>query len=603
MLRASRPTPTLGVPHEREVSDELREGEVDVKRALRRSVRLTVVAALAASFLAPAVLHAQLVRGVVREADTGTPLGGVVVAIHPAPGRGNPATTLVATLSNAQGEYALTPNDTGFFVVSAKRIGVRQFRSEPIALARGGTLRLDITVEGLRFSLPVVAVSGATPCRDDRRDRERIAALWEEARAALTASELSLRDRLLRTSMTRYERVLDARSLSVRSETRNTVRGVAERAFVSWPAESLATHGFARVLPNGMIEYFAPDELVLLSDIFVRDHCFGIAPQQAADEVGITFEPVRGQRKADVEGTLWMDGRTFELKRLEYRYTNFPMPVRDRRIGGEVHFARLASGAWHVSRWHMRVPRVEMQADVTPVAGNRRVVNEIPIITAFTEVGGRAVPDSATPAPSQTVLVGRMVDSAGVALGGGKVSLAGLPFEADVRADGSFRLVQLPAGRHTLLGLHPGYDRLGLFAAEQQLTITEGEESVTLLQAVGTAQILRQLCGYDTVADTVAAVRLVLPRPTADTTVRRQLHLSWANPRILGDNTRAPIVRTTTLALDLNVDTAGGVTACGLPPDRIVSVEERFASGAPPRRYEFRTPAGGAFQVLELRAP
>lgn len=562
------------------------------------------VAVVALALAVPPPLQAQLVRGVVREADTGTPLAGVVVAIHPAPGRGNEASTLVATLSNAQGEYALTPNDTGLFVVSAKRIGVRQFRSPPIALSRGATHRLDITVEGLRFALPVVAVSGATPCRDDRRDRDRIAALWEEARAALTASELSLRDRLFRASLTRYERVLDARSLNIRSETRSTIRGTTERAFVSWPAESLAMHGFARVLPGGMIEYFAPDERILLSNLFVRDHCFGVAERSAAREVGITFEPIRGQRRADVEGTLWMDARTFELKRLEFRYTNFPMPVRDRRTGGEVHFDRLETGAWHVSRWFMRIPRVEMQAEVTPVAGNRRVVNETPVIVAFSEVGGIAVPEGATPASSESVLAGRMVDSAGAPLGGGRVSLAGYDLEAPVRADGSFRLGKLPSGRHTLLGLHPDYDRLGLFAAEQQLTITEGDESVTLLQAQGTAQILRQLCGYDTVPDTVSAVRIVAPAlPPTAAAVRRQLHLSWGNARVLANSATSPIVRTTTMAVDLSVDTAGGVTACELPPGRVIAVEERFPDGAAPRRYEFRSPGAGTFLVVELRAP
>jgi len=581
------------------VTDQLRGTRV-IAPSARRCV---AGACVALAFMIPTAVRAQLVRGVVREAGTGAPLPGVVVAIHPAPGEGDPTTTLAATLSNAQGEYALTPNDSGRFIVSAKRIGVRQFRSEPILLARGATHRLDITVEGLRYSLPVVAVSGATPCRDERHDRNRIGALWEEARAALTASELSQRDRLVRTRMTRYERIPDARSLGVRRETRNTVRGVTERAFVSWPAESLSAHGFARLLPDGMIEYFAPDERVLLSDYFVRDHCFGVAPEGASGEVGITFEPVRGQRKTDVEGTLWMDGRTFELKRLEFRYTNFPLPVQDRRAGGEVEFARLASGAWHVARWFMRVPRVEMQTDVSPLAGNRRMVNETPIITDFSEVGGQAVPEGATSAPPQTVLRGRVVDSAGTALGGGKVALAGLPFEADVRIDGAFRLA-LPAGRHTLIATHPDYDRLGLFAAEQELTITEGEESVTLLQALGTVQILRQLCGYDAVADTVAAVRLTLPPlAPADSGVRRQVHLSWETPRILGDPSRPAVVRTTTAGIDRNVDTAGGVSVCELPPDRTITVEERFANGAPPRRHQFRSPAHGTFRWVGLQGP
>ncbi|MFP5355382.1 MAG: carboxypeptidase regulatory-like domain-containing protein, partial [Gemmatimonadota bacterium] len=225
------------------------------------SKRLLAIVLLLAVHV-PQGAQAQLVRGTVREAGTGAPLAGVVVSIQrPEPGRpeqGRPVPSLVATLTNAGGEYAISPNDTGRFTLTAKRIGARQFQSPTFTLARGQTHALDITLDPVRFDLPTVTVSGVTPCRARAEDRGRIAALWEEARTAISASELSLRDRLFRATMTRYQRELEPRRLVTRSETQDVRRGVTEHAFVSVPAESLAAHGYARVLPDQVVEYFAP---------------------------------------------------------------------------------------------------------------------------------------------------------------------------------------------------------------------------------------------------------------------------------------------------------------------------------------------------------
>lgn len=251
---------------------------------------------------------------------------------------------LVATLTDAGGVYALTPNDTGRFVVTAKRIGVRRFQSPAIALARGQTHRLDITLEGVRFDLPVVTVSGATPC-NTRWGTARASPRCGRRRAPRSPpASCSLRERLFRARITRYHRILEPRSLTVRHESRDVRQGVTEHAFESFAAESLAVHGYARMLPDGEIEYFAPDERVLLSGTFVRD-CFALARDEGNGETGITFVPVRTRRVTDIEGTIWLDARSYELRRVTFRYTNFPMPLRDPRVGGEVQFTRLARGA------------------------------------------------------------------------------------------------------------------------------------------------------------------------------------------------------------------------------------------------------------------
>lgn len=539
--------------------------------------------------------QAQVVRGTVRDAASGAPLAGVVVTLQrPAP-PGRDAVRLAATLSDPQGAYALAAGDSGRVVVTAKRIGVRQFESAAFMLQAGETHRLDIALEGVRFELPVVTVSAVSSCGTRAGDRGRIASLWAEASAALTASELSTRDRLFRATVRRYRRVLEPRALAVRSESREAVRTGSERAFVSIAAESLAAVDYARVLPDGTIEHFAPDERVLLSDSFVRDHCFGLA-RPTATEVGITFTPVRQRRASDIEGTIWLDARTFELRRVAFRYTNFPLPVTDPRTGGEVHFQRLESGAWYVSRWFMRTPRAELRRAVgslrAPQAGGERVV-----VAGFNEVGGSVQPDGRPATVRLATLTGRVVDSTRRRpLAAARVSLEGMSLADTSGSDGSFRLDSIPRGTYTLLVEHSGYDRLGLVAAEQLLEIAEGGASVTLVEALGTDQILRQLCGYDQVPDTLAALRLVLPPggspnpPDAST-----LLLSWKVPTV---NNRS-MLRLEDREAELPIDAYRGATACRLPRETRVRVEERGRDGFV-RWWDVVTPASG-LSVVELR--
>lgn len=554
-------------------------------------------------------VHAQVVRGTVRDEGSGAPLAGVVVSLVRADAspeaRLASSARATAALTNTLGEYALSPGDSGHFVVVAKRIGVRQFVSAAFALARGETRRLDVRLEEVRFALPIVTVSAATPCGTREPDRARIASLWAEASAALTASELTIRDQLFRVTLRRYRRVLDPRSLAVRSEARDSRQGVTDHAFESIPAESLATVGYARLLDDGTIEHFAPDAKVLLSDAFVRDHCFGLA-RPTGTSVGLTFTPVRRRRLSDIEGTIWLDGRTFELQRVSFRYTNFPLPVEDSRAGGEVHFAHSASGSWYVSSWFMRVPQVEVERLGSDL--NRTVITKAPrhVVTSFTEAGGRTEVENARVAAAAALasLRGRVIDSSGAAgLARARVSLVGVPIAATSAADGSFTLDSIPRGSYTLVVEHPQYARLGITAGEQTLDIEAGSSSITLVRALGTAQVLRQLCGYDEVPDTLAAVRLILPpRPGRAERVasaeRTAIHLSWGRLRALGSGE----YRTVRLGTDLPVDSTGGATACELPRETRVEVEETNPDGSKGRVWVFLTPVRG-FEVVDLRAP
>ena len=262
--------------------------------------------ACASLIAAPVIASAQVVRGTVRDAASGAALPGALVTLHRAAPPVGDGTRLATTLSDASGAYALAAGDAGTFVVTAKRIGVRQFESGVLVLGTGQARQLDIALEPVRFDLPVVTVTAATMCDVRSADRARLASLWEEARTALAASEVSVRERRFRATITRYHRTLEPRSLRVRRETSDVRRGVTERAFSSIAAESLAQGGYARLLPDGVLDYYAPDDRVLLSDRFVRDHCLSLARSRRDGEVGLRSEERRvGKECASMCRSRW----------------------------------------------------------------------------------------------------------------------------------------------------------------------------------------------------------------------------------------------------------------------------------------------------------
>jgi hypothetical protein len=352
---------------------------------------------LALFIATPLVSGGQTVRGIVRE-QAGTPLVGVLMTLSL---DDKPESTVVSTLTNDLGAYSLRAPQPGRYRLGAKRIGVRRFESEAIDLSAAQGIERNVALEALAYRLPAVTVRSDPLCVRRADQAERVASLWDEARTALTATQLSLRDRLVRARIVHYIRDLDARTLRLVAERmRRQSIGVVERPFVSLPGEVLSRVGYWRILPNDSIVYYAPDADVLLSSTFARDHCFGTAEGRGdrAGLTGMSFEPESERDVPDVRGIIWLDARTFELRLVEFRYSRLPSATGNRNIGGEVHFARLPSGAWIVERWFIRMPRYgDPTTRSTGVPGVAPVVEYR--LAGLVEEGGTVTVDSVQARP------------------------------------------------------------------------------------------------------------------------------------------------------------------------------------------------------------
>ena len=429
--------------------------------------------------LSASPLTAQVIRGRVTEMASAAPVVGALVSLLGETGEA----ALASVLTTRAGEYAVRAPVPGRYRLSVKRIGVRRFVSETFDLAVGETRALDVPIDAVALSLPLVTVSGL--CATRPRELARIASLWDEARTALQATEISLRDSLVQTLITRHVGELDPTSLRVHFDWLSEARVLKEQPFTSMSGDSLSAVGYWRQLPDDSVEFLAPDASALASNAFIHDHCFGLvgAPRNRPDLVGLSFVPAPERQMADISGTIWLDARRFELRFIEFRYTQLPPTLSTtNRVGGEVHFSRLESGAWIVDRWFIRMPQIIVVADA--VVSRRQLREE----------GGSVITSGVIPAVPRAAVTGIVRDSTGRPLADALVRAVGTHRQAVTGADGAYRLDSLPPGSISIVVHTDGYDSFAVLAASRRLELLPGRAQRVDLRTPTSGGIRNETC-------------------------------------------------------------------------------------------------------------
>jgi hypothetical protein len=243
----------------------------------------------------------------------------------------------------------------GTYRVRARRIGFLPFISHPVVLPRGDELVL--VVETPHVVLNTIVVNAKSGCRRSDPASRSLDVVWEEIDKALRASQLTTADlagfgrgRVYHTEFGQNGGVLSSDTTYFSINNR--------RPFGTPNPDSLAKQGY--VLGGNVRgwEYSGPDETVLRSESFARTHCFGLMRQAARPgQIGVAFEPTPGRTASDIKGVLWVDDRTSELREMSFNYVNAG-PVSQFNAGGLTRFMRLPSGAWIVSEWWLKAPRL-----------------------------------------------------------------------------------------------------------------------------------------------------------------------------------------------------------------------------------------------------
>ncbi len=339
-----------------------------------RIAPVLVVAALAV----PAVLPAQSVRGQLTDSITRAPLAGAFLTLVDERG-----VEKARSITNNAGEFLLTAPAAGAYRLRSKRIGFRPYVSPPLTLTAGGAISYNAAVDPIPVALAQVVVQGERQC--DVEGGASVAAVWDEVHEALAAVSWTSRDPAYWYAITRFARETSPGGRPRGPDSTWRDDGYRLIPIKSAPPQQLEREGFVVVDQDGWT-YHGPDADELISDAFLRTHCFETKPGRGETEglIGLAFTPARDRTLPDITGTLWIDRGTAMLHHLDFTYARLPQEVVAPRAGGRIEFMRVPSGAWIVRDWVIRMPRAQMKQ--RPMAMGTEVV-----VVGFQEVGGNVL--------------------------------------------------------------------------------------------------------------------------------------------------------------------------------------------------------------------
>lgn len=409
--------------------------------------------------LAPGRGGAQELSGTVRLPDGATPAPGVLlIASRPAD-----AVVVGRAITGSGGSFVLRV-PAGEFSLRALRVGYRPTELGRLTLGPDERRRIDFTLSHVPVVLASVTTRAAARCSVADRAGGDVATLFDEARKALLASQLSPPEGRPSARILLEQSVEEPDGSPRVRPVREVRSGMAARPFRSAPPAQLAALGY-RIEERDGTTFFAPDANVLLSEQFGATHCLRLARPDPArpDRVGITFEPVgRARGLVRIRGTLWLERATFGLERLEFSYVGLPAGLDDAGLGGSIDFTQLNDGLWFEDRWEIRMPRlrIERQARIGGVTAEGS--NDLIKLDAIHRAGGRVLsierdgrvsyasagsePELAPTSDPETMTTGMMLLRAGCAVaaddaGDLRSTSVGLVSESDARPSAGARVV------------------------------------------------------------------------------------------------------------------------------------------------------------------
>lgn len=420
---------------------------------------------------------AQTIGGRVLDSASARPLSGVLVVLLDA---GDAARA--RDLTDADGAYHLSAA-AGEYRIRTLRIGFRPFTTAPLRLASGESTRRDIVIASTPVKLDTVRVLSRNPCRVLDEGGGATGEIWQQARTAITAAQLTALAKGYDAALMTYERTMAPNLVEVKKRAAFLRSGRTLRPWVTLSLDSIDKIGYVFRRGDGAMIYNAPDLEMLLSDDFAGTHCFRVAREGVGDggRVGIAFEPTRERVVPEISGTVWLDAKTAELQQLEFRYVNIGPDLARGSAGGDMSFARFRNGGWSISRWNIRMPVLEQQVASrlnvgrisTGVGGDTRLIavqvggGELVLVTRGSDTLWSG---------ERRRLSGTVVDSAtGRGIRGAHVRIEKL--NAGVNADGS--------GRFSVPDVLPGVYEASVIDAHgnthrQRFTFTETETPVVL---------------------------------------------------------------------------------------------------------------------------
>jgi len=484
--------------------------------------------------------------------DREAPVRGALVSLRLA-GR-----TTQERLTNVNGlGLLIAPPATGY-TVEVRRVGFEPFVSSAFAVA-SDTATLELRVPARRAVLP--QPPRGNECRAGGAGLARAGALWEHLRVALTSAEIVRTESLEPLAIRRYERSF-GRDGERRSESVVDAARRGTRPFLTAPPDELSRDGFSVNDSLGQVLFRAPDAAVLLSPEFAADHCFSLLRGSGPTNglLGLAFAPVPSRRVTDVQGVMWADAATSELRFAEFTY-RFPTPLDVADVGGRIMFEQLGSANWIAREWVVRTPVLTQRGQVL----------------GYREEGGEAM----TVSPQMKLVMDSIANARkvpGLVTGVIMDSLSGAPFAGarvwiengpQGRTDprGVYFLRGVVPGRHVVRFSHPVLDSLGVVPRGAFVNVVSEQMSDANLAGPSFETFSGGACAR--LGIITGLVRdIVTGNPVDSATVT----LSWMEVDL--DQENRP-VRITPIDVVAQTDSTGRYAACVSASHEITGVAQR----------------------------
>lgn len=556
------------------------------RRVAMRSSPWAHIPVVMALFAASAAT-AQTVTGRVVSRTDGAPVPGAIVALLDSTGR-----SVSTGLAEDDGTFRLSAPSPGRITVRVERVGFRSTTSAPVLVAQGATVDVPMTIGAEGVSLRAVQVNADRRCLVRPQEGLAAAQLWDEARKALSATQLtqlahaaarSRSDRHRFTVRTRKTiRDLSPASLQPIHEEQFELEAETVQPFVSHDPDELYRNGYmAGSIDEGAI-FYAPDASILLSDRFLDSHCFRVEPPKRSgreDLIGLGFEPTRvgkstgsyGQR-IEVTGVLWLDRATAELRYMEYHYVSLPAEIPNEAAGGLLEFRPLPDGRWIVWRWYIRAPQlIRRESNGVPYATSPPLKLEVKSIhEEGAEILEVLPPGSRR--PTLATVHGIVMDSTRrVPVAGARVFLSGTSFAGVTGPDGSYTIDNIAPGKYSMSVLAPRLDSLLLDPPVHEHTLNAGQEAQVNFAVPSVRALAQQLCPGVPATDSSAVLIGVVRDTSGSSANGASVRAEW------NEFTRSGSERLArrSMSIETNARAAGRFAICGLPTDRPVTIRAR----------------------------
>lgn len=394
-------------------------------------------------------LPAQIVRGAITDRETGAPVVGAIVS----GGRDSLMSGASRVMSDVSGQYSWRPPAAGDWVLEVRAIGYRPTQTR-LSVQSEETVRRDIVMERAPISLTGVRVERESSCRARAELSGDASVVWNDVWSALAGAVTSRGVRRETASVMRYVRTREPITGLVLNETRTVRTGGNWQSFTALAASELAKTGFRIENADGSVTFNAPDAETLIAPEFIARHCYGLDSRDGAERlIGIAFWPHKRFVAEDVEGVLWVDARTRELRRVEFTYPVLKTldPLAD--FGGFASYVRQADGSWTIDAWQIRVPVVQRTRRIAAV-GTRRLGDETEdSVAMISEEGGFVLGMGQGRLP---VIAGEVRDSARRPLPGVEFELLGTGLTSTSDSTGTYRIADVIPGRYLVRALRMG---------------------------------------------------------------------------------------------------------------------------------------------------